>query len=194
MSNLKSDNASLSTQIASATERIAQLESVVSALERGGGAQSQFGIEPDTRYYDNRTFTEADTDFSALARTILGVRSSSDTSTSLPAYEIAQSAVETFFTNFDLVYPFLDKHELVKDMELAYVRLSEAFVPSTDELRGKEFVLYMVFALGTIGKEANGEVEKGTFQKFKEKAMTHLSSILATETLVSSTLKSGRLC
>lgn len=188
VSLLKGDNASLSTQIASATERIAQLESVVSALERGGSAQSQFGIETDPRFFDNRTFTEADTDFSALARTILGARSTSTSDPSgsaLPAYEVAQFAVESFFTNYDLVYPFLDKHELVKDMELAYVRLSEAFVPSTDESKGREFVLYMVFALGTVGREVNGDVEKGTAQRFKERATSHLSLVLASESLVS---------
>jgi hypothetical protein len=122
-----------------------------------------------------------------LARTILGTKPTDiDGTSSLPAYEVAQQAVETFFNTYSLVYPFLDKHELVKDMELAYVRLTDTnYAANTDESQAKELMLYMVFALGTLNREINGEVEKGTVAAFKTKAMSHLSSVVSSESLVS---------
>ncbi|WWD17882.1 hypothetical protein CI109_102326 [Kwoniella shandongensis] len=234
VSNLKSDNLALTSQIASAAERIQHLEAAVSNLERGLPPPP----EPSSSHFDslNGGSQSPRADFPAIARSILAVRpdqsanpvfgptsihsldpnlrpsSSSSDRISLggfatkqarsplppyPPYQLALQAVETFFVCNAISYPFIDRDKFMRDMDDLYRRDSENGVrsasswsstPGGDEeiavIAGKEFILFMVIAIGTTNRERMGEVEKGSSRVFKKRAMMGLSAAVAREDIL----------
>ncbi len=201
MHNLKSDTTGLTSQIASAQDRIAHLESLVYSLERGGG-----GVGVPNHDTSSPTITwprTSSSNFPTLAKNILSVRSTaltpvfgavpmgalqpdrlpSTSSTSTyhqtaqpyPPYQVALQAVETFFICNAISYPFLDKQEFLRDMDEAYAGRGE---------EGKEFVLFMVIAVGTTNRERLGEVERGASKVFRGRALMGLSVAVAREDIV----------
>jgi hypothetical protein len=114
-----------------------------------------------------------------------------------PPYQLALQAVETFFICNAISYPFLDKAEFLRDMDDLYSRASTSASGSasggnaewsTEEaevMAGKEFVLFMVIAIGTTNKERMGEVERGTSKVFRSRAMLGLTAAVSKEDIVS---------
>jgi hypothetical protein len=199
LNTLKGDNAVLSNQIASAHDRIAQLEALVSTLERGGNQPTYPGIDDN---YD-RQFDEIAggpsgvPDFSALARTILAGRS--DTLPSLaaattphPPFDVAMSSIQNFFDTFDASYPFLDQRQVTKDAELIYSRYNDpeylASGEEDDAAKGKEFILFLLISLGV---SENGKADKVSAKSYKDRALVGLSAAIAKEDLVSVSMGSA---
>lgn len=256
--NLKADNTTLTAQIAAAHDRINQLETLVSSLERNGQTQPMSPTAPWPRqsqsaYSEPRhSLTEAhlsaypesrptrlpdahvtghndqatgytdppsssSVDFPALAKQIISVRSTSlaptfgavplnslhsnrspshpptsispSTSTqphptqlAYPPYALALQAVETFFICNAISYPFLDKRDFLRDLDEAYAGRGA---------EGKEFVMFMVIAVGTTNRERMGEVERGSSRVFRGRAMMGLEAAVAREDIVGSTSFNG---
>ncbi|CAD6574596.1 MAG: hypothetical protein TREMPRED_001181 [Tremellales sp. Tagirdzhanova-0007] len=188
--DLKSDNTALTAQIASAQDRIAHLESLVSTLERARNA----AFAPTTSWPEAPTRP----DFASLAKNILSVRSTaltpafgaismnvlqSDREITLapshnqpaityPPHEVALQAVESYFLCNAISYPFIDKSELLRDMDDAYASHGQ---------ERNDFVLLMVIAIGTTNQERIGQSERGASKVFGERAMTRLSAAVARE-------------
>ncbi|OCF55457.1 hypothetical protein L486_06940 [Kwoniella mangroviensis CBS 10435] len=235
VTSLKADNVALTSQIASAAERIHHLESAISNLERG------LPPPPEKDIYDDHQFSEQLTtqaDFAAMSNTILSVRSndlsgpvfSSDTAaldslaslhngrtdntrastnpfgqtqsqhkqTPLPPYDIALQAVESFFVMNAISYPFLQRDEFSRDMDEIYRQdqsgasrrgstySSSGQQPDQDaELWArKEFLLFMVIAIGTTNKERTGEAEKGSSKIYKDRAFSSFRAALGKEDIL----------
>jgi hypothetical protein len=134
-----------------------------------------------------------------------------------PPYVVAKNAVETWFLANAISYPFLDKEEFMRDMDELYNRYGpdsdrgpSGSVPwaakvsgiwptqdltiSTEKdeatlISGKQFMLFMVLAMGTTNKERMGEVERGSSKIFKARAMRDLSAAVGHEDLVSENIK-----
>ncbi|WVQ97446.1 hypothetical protein IAU59_004559 [Kwoniella sp. CBS 9459] len=233
VTGLKSDNIALTSQIASAAERIQQLESVIHNMERG--------LPPnEADLYPNQTdrALEGDdsslqADFAAISKSVLSVRSnelanpvlspvpsnslaaasrrpgSSTAQTAfaapltpgeqqnpapLPPYDLAMQAVETFFICNAISYPFLDRDEFLRDMDEIYRRESNngrrgsAYNGGNDEeaeiWAGKEFLFFMVIAIGTTNRERMGEVEKGSSMVFRRRAMYGLPAAVSKEDIL----------
>ncbi|WVW82313.1 hypothetical protein I302_104319 [Kwoniella bestiolae CBS 10118] len=231
VTNLKADNIALTSQIASAAERIQHLESAISNLERGLPPPPEREIFDDHQFPSQLT-TQAD--FAAMSKTILSVRSSDLSSpvfggdnhvtldslsssnnqrseattrtafgqtqqSPLPPYEVAQQAVESFFVMNAISYPFLDKHEFLKDMDDIYRqdqsgnRRGSTYNTSgqpqqsnedAEHWAGKEFLLFMVIAIGTTNKERTGEVEKGFSKVYKDRAFASLQAAVGREDIL----------
>ena len=107
---------------------------------------------------------------------------------------MAHDAVEAFFICNAISYPFLDKGEFLRDMEEAYSRASR---PSgsqwhggqtseeSEVIQGKEFVMFMVIAIGTTNRERMGELERGSSRVFRDRAMGGLQVATGREDIVS---------
>ncbi|KAK8865930.1 hypothetical protein IAR55_001079 [Kwoniella newhampshirensis] len=233
VSSLKSDNLALTSQIASAAERIQHLESAISDMERGLPPPS----EPSSTHHDTTNGRDSPrADFPVLANSILAVRpdqfatpvfgptsmealdpnrrpssahssqaafgTSADRQLSsppppYPPYQLAIQAVETFFVCNAISYPFLDRDEFMRDMNEAYRRESGhggrrasgwSATPGVDNegemTAGKEFILFMVIAIGTTNRERMGEVEKGSSRVFRRRAMMGLYAAVAREDIL----------
>ncbi len=61
--------------------------------------------------------------------------------------------------------------------------MDEAYAGRGEE--GKEFVMFMVIAVGTTNRERMGEVERGSSRVFKGRAMMGLDAAVAKEDIVS---------
>ncbi|ORX35941.1 fungal-specific transcription factor domain-domain-containing protein [Kockovaella imperatae] len=148
---LKSENIILTSQISSAHDRINHLEAVVSALEKG--------LPPPQMPASDLDPTQ--TDFAALARTVLSVRSATNNLASayetldsrtggnnlgassgapsspteaavLPPYDIARAAAEAFFIANAISYPFINKDEFLSDMTDLYAREGKSWNRHSD--------------------------------------------------------------
>ena len=171
----------------SAQDRIAHLESLLQNMESA----------PPTHLAHHTHSTSASADFTGLSRKILSVRASpyvSDSAPTLfparshapyPSYDIACAAVQTFFDANALSYPFLDKGEFYRDMDEAYARNERGEQGDDEEWSRKEFVLFMVVAMGTTNRERLGEVERGSSRVFRERAMEGLAAATGKEDIVS---------
>jgi hypothetical protein len=128
-----------------------------------------------------------------------GAHGEQPTQAPYPPYQLALQAVETFFICNAISYPFLDKAEFLRDMDDLYSRASTAAPGgnaelSTDQaevMAGKEFVLFMVIAIGTTNKERMGEVERGTSKVFRSRAMLGLTAAVSKEDIVSDFMRSS---
>ena len=182
MSNLKTDNTALSSQILSAQERIARLEATIASF------QSQSPTNGDFPTLAKTVFSVRSTVFGAVPIDALRPDRRDSTSTHhtpYPPYQITLQAVETFFICNAISYPFLDKGEFLRDMEEAYAGRGE---------EGKEFVMFMVIAVGTTNRERIGEVERGSSRVWRARAMGAMQKAMAREDIVSpSEVTGGRL-
>ena len=93
-----------------------------------------------------------------------------------PPHEVALQAVESYFLCNAISYPFIDKSELLRDMDDAYASHGQ---------ERNDFVLLMVIAIGTTNQERIGQSERGASKVFGERAMTRLSAAVAREDVVS---------
>ena len=97
--------------------------------------------------------------------------------------------METFFLCNAISYPFLDKSEFLRDMDEAYRnasgRRSLSGVEEERVRQGKDFVLFMVIAIGTTNRERMGDVERGASRVFRDRAMGGLSAAIGNEDIVS---------
>jgi hypothetical protein len=228
---LKGENIALSSQIASAHDRISQLESIISSLETGSTRSGQEYRGPyDDEATSDRPYSQPHlpnestlADFPSLAKNILSVRSTSFAdpvvgtvpldalqslprlstrqapstdsqarsadASSYPPYQVALQAVETFYICNAISFPFLDKSDFLRDMDEMYARNSGRDESWSGEDRqlvpGKEFVLFMVIAIGMTNRERMGEMERGTSKVFHSRAMQGLSVAVAKEDIVS---------
>ncbi|WWC58723.1 uncharacterized protein I303_101267 [Kwoniella dejecticola CBS 10117] len=228
VTSLKSDNVALTSQIASAAERIHHLESAISNMERGlpPPAERNLFEDENDQFLPSSLSTQAD--FAAISKTILSVRSNELSSpvfggpatignsksgsatqtpfgnashagqSPLPPYDEALQAVETFFVMNALSYPFLDREEFMRDMDEIYRQdqsgsgrrgstFSSAGHRSSEEAEtwaGKEFVFFMVIAIGTTNRERLGEVEKGSSKTYKERAFSSLQAAVGKEDIL----------
>ena len=108
----------------------------------------------------------------------------------LPPYQVAREAIDKFFIGNAISYPFLDRTEFLKDMDDLYARADASNRvkrdDSTDTVQqGKEFIIFMVIALGTTNKERLGEVERGYSKQFKQRALASFGAAVAREDIVS---------
>ncbi|WVF70470.1 hypothetical protein IAT40_005260 [Kwoniella sp. CBS 6097] len=233
VTGLKSDNIALTSQIASAAERIQQLESAISNMERGlpPNEADLYPNQPDRVLEGDDGSLQAD--FSALSKSVLSVRSnelanpvlspvpidslaaasrrpgssSGQTPFSapltqgeqqnpapLPPYDLAMQAVETFFICNAISYPFLDRNEFLRDMDEIYGRESSndrrgsihngSKNEEAELWAGKEFLFFMVIAIGTTNRERMGEVEKGSSMVFRRRAMYGLHAAVSREDIL----------
>ncbi|OCF42302.1 hypothetical protein I317_03922 [Kwoniella heveanensis CBS 569] len=239
VTGLKSDNIALTSQIASAAERIQQLESVITNMERGlppNEADLYPNLSDRASGNDDSSLLAA---FAAISKSVLSVRSNelanpvlSPVSSNslaassrqpgntggqtafaapltpgeqqnpapLPPYDLALQAVETFFVCNAISYPFLDRDEFLRDMDEIYRRESNnsrrgslhngGHDQEAELWAGKEFLFFMVLAIGTTNRERLGEVEKGSSMVFRRRAMYGLhiavsrEDILAVQSLI----------
>ncbi|WVR05894.1 hypothetical protein IAU60_002920 [Kwoniella sp. DSM 27419] len=206
VTGLKSDNIALTSQIASAAERIQQLESAISNIERGLPPTSD-----DQDLYGARLAGRSDltgqasprTEYASLSRAILSVRSTDSSlpmsvfgeqqnPAALPPYETASQAVDLFFLSNAISYPFLNKDEFLRDMDEIYRRdrdhlrrpISDGASDDALLSAGKEFLFFMVIAIGTTNQERLGEAEKGSSRAYKARAMQSLHAAVAKEDLL----------
>ncbi|WWC66271.1 uncharacterized protein I206_100172 [Kwoniella pini CBS 10737] len=230
VTSLKSDNIALTSQIATAAERIQHLETAISNMERGLPPPPERDLYEDhnDQFLPSSLSTQAD--FAAMSKTILSVRSNelsspvfggpvsvsnpsarSATATrapfgntlptgqeQLPPYDEALQAVETFFVMNALSYPFLDRDEFLRDMDELYRqdqsgigRRGSIFSSSAQQTNedvetwaGKEFIFFMVIAIGTTNRERLGEVDKGSSRVYKERAFSSLQAAVGKEDLL----------
>lgn len=126
--------------------------------------------------------------------------SSAVSSGSYPPFEVAQEAVEKFYLCNAISYPFLDKNDFMRDMDEAYARANSKengqpgplTSPEEEDLfKGKEFILFMVIAIGTTNRERMGEVERGSSKVFRDRAMKGLQAAISREDIVSRLAPSG---
>ena len=108
---------------------------------------------------------------------------------SLPPYDIACAAVETFFDANAMSYPFLDKGEFFRDMDAMYRRQEGRIEPGdanedAESIAGQGFVIFMVIAVGTTNRERLGEVERGSSRAYRARAMQGLAAATSKEDIV----------
>ena len=195
---LKGENIILNSQISSAHDRISHLEAVISAMEKG--------VPPPQVPTPDVDPTQ--TDFAALARTILSVRSattsfaaaepteqggtqfsaSAQVPAPLPPYDVARAAAETFFIANAISYPFIDKDEFLNNMAELYARETKSAngyaQPEDERVRGREFIFFMVLAIGTTNRERLGEAARGASKEYRQRAMRGLPYAVAREDIV----------
>ena len=120
-----------------------------------------------------------------------GLYSHANPPAQLPQYEIAKAATEAFFISNAISYPFLDKHEFLRDLDWLYDRASKtsngwsANDQSEEVHRSKEFIFFMVVAIGTTHRERVGEAERGASKTFRRTALSGLPYAVAREDIVS---------
>ncbi|WRT64142.1 uncharacterized protein IL334_001071 [Kwoniella shivajii] len=129
------------------------------------------------------------------ARTSFGITLVGAEASPLPPYDVSMQALETFFDMNAISYPFLDKDDFLRDMDEIYRRdqsgnrrgstITGQIMNGDDELwPGKEFILFMVVAIGTTNKERMGEVEKGSSKIYKQRAFLSLNAAVGREDIL----------
>ncbi|ORY32288.1 fungal-specific transcription factor domain-domain-containing protein [Naematelia encephala] len=198
---LKAESSGLHAQISAAHQRIAELESLLS--QNAGHTSSDpwqprdsFPIISESRTSPLRiaeTFTTAD--FATLAQSVLTphteqVQLNQTIHQPLPEYASAKASVDTFFDRCSLSYPLLGKAELLHDLDELYLRKSQEIDPSklaplSEVTAGKDVIVLMVIAIGTIIGERVSSLVKGSSRTYKTLAMSGFSSVVNRKDILS---------
>ncbi|WVQ85572.1 hypothetical protein IAT38_007738 [Cryptococcus sp. DSM 104549] len=111
-----------------------------------------------------------------------------------PKYALAMEAVETFFVCNAISHPFIDRDDFTRDMEELYQKSSKGASrglgqwagkgdgeAEAEARAGKEFVFFMVLAIGTTNRERMGEVPRGSSIEYRNRALQGLYAAVGKE-------------
>jgi hypothetical protein len=177
--NLKNEQSRTTNELQVAQQRVSELEAQLT--------HTSAPVDHDhTPHNGSSTFphppAEVERYYSGFAQTILGIQSaqpdlepthSSTQSQPLPSLEVLQLAATTFIDAYHLQYPFLDRGELMVDLQDIHTAEQGSGAGLADQR--KEFSVLMVISVGAYLCEQKGEMESGTAQSLRERAMRSLA-------------------
>jgi hypothetical protein len=191
--NLKNEQSRITNDLQVAQQRVAELEAQLAhstaplndhdQIPHQSGSGSTFPHPP----------AEVERYYTGFAQTILGIdqaqadleaAQSSNQWQPLPSLDILQMSARTFFDACHINYPFLNRGELMVDLQDMWSLEQGSGVASVGQRR--EFVVSMVTSVGAHLSEQKGEIEVGTAQGLRERAMRNLGVATSKSDLVSS--------
>jgi len=186
--NLKNEQSRTTNELQIAQQRVAELEAQL--------AHTSASVNHDhTPHVGSSTFPHPPADveryYSGFAQTILGIEAQSDLepthpsslSQPLPSLEVLQTAATTFFDAYHVRYPFLHRGESMVDLQDIHTAEHGSGAGLADQR--KEFSVLVITSVGAYLCEQKGEMESGTCQSLRDRAMRSLTTATSKTDLVS---------